>query len=88
MNNPHRLTKADLDTVRISRHAREVMARRAIAEVDVARTLVNGSSHPHKGLRRYILGDLCVVFAPDDRVVVTVLLFTEERWTDEDARRR
>ncbi|WP_067201225.1 DUF4258 domain-containing protein [Microbacterium sp. XT11] len=84
----HRISKKDLLDIRFSRHAREVMARRDISEVEVARTLVRGSSHPHQGLRRYVLGDLCVVFDPESRVIVTVLLFSQEQWTDEDARNR
>lgn len=88
MTTPHRLTKADLPSIRFSRHAREVMAERQITEVEVARVLVRGSSHPHKGLQRYVLDKLCVVFAPEDRVIVTVLLFTEDTWTNDDARKR
>lgn len=87
MTNP-RITKADLLAARISRHARETMARRNVTEADAAKVLLQGSAHSHKGLLRYVLGDLCVVWAPADKVVVTVLLFTEEVWDDLDARNR
>lgn len=86
--NNSRLTKADLRAARISSHARKAMHERNVSERDVAEVLLKGSSHPHKGLRRYVLGDLCVVWAPDDKVVVTVLLFRAEQWTNEDARNR
>ncbi|WP_336628490.1 MULTISPECIES: hypothetical protein [unclassified Microbacterium] len=87
MNNPH-ITREDLPRFRFSRHAREVMARRQIAEVEVARALVRGSSHPHEGLQRYIHGGLCVVVDLAAEVIVTILLARADQWTDEDARNR
>ncbi|WWV91895.1 hypothetical protein GMYAFLOJ_CDS0065 [Microbacterium phage phiMiGM15] len=83
-----RITKDDLRRARISFHARKVMREREVTEREVAEVLLRGSSHPHEGLRRYVLGDLCVVWAPADFVVVTVLLFREGRWTNADARNR
>ncbi|GEB46984.1 hypothetical protein MTE01_29290 [Microbacterium testaceum] len=83
-----RITKEDLLEARISFHARNVMRERHVSEREVAEVLLKGSSHPHRGLGRYVLGDLCVVWDARVSVVVTILLFREGVWTNEDARGR
>ncbi|MDR6868767.1 hypothetical protein J2Y69_003391 [Microbacterium resistens] len=87
MNNPN-ISREDLPRFRFSRHAREVMARRQVAEVEVARALVRGSSHTHDGLQRYVHAGLCVVVDLSAEVIVTILLARSDQWTDEDARNR
>jgi hypothetical protein len=89
--------------IRLSEHAREVMARRSItfdeiAEI-IARPLVvatgNDSRYPGNDPKRKYFGDtLCVVVAEETkhgeimRTIITVLLKSGDQWTDEDAKGR
>lgn len=89
--------------IRLSDHAREVMARRSItfdevAEI-IARPLVVATAddprYPGNDPKRKYFGEaLCVVVAEERkgkdtfRTIVTVLLKRGDEWTDEDVKKR
>lgn len=81
-----------LQGLRLSGHARDAMRRRDVWPEEVARVLVAPDvvTADGAGRRRYVAGDLAVVVADEDSgpLVVTVLLRSRSRWTDEDCRRR
>lgn len=76
----------------LTEHARDVMKRRGITFEQVAEVVQRASIiEPHKGKRRFVRGDLCVVVATDPRgfkTVVTILLRSQDQWSDTDARNR
>lgn len=89
--------------IRLSEHAREVMARRQITFDEIAEIIArpkivttgNDARYPNdQPVRKYFGDTLCVVVAEHRghrevfRTVITVLLREGEQWTDEDAKGR
>lgn len=84
--------KIDPRDIIYTHHARQVMERRDVSGLDVEAVLSDPetSTNTSRGLL-YSRGDLTVVTDRADTgrtVVITVLLRSQEQWTDEDARAR
>lgn len=72
-------------------HARAAMKNRKVSFdqlVDIIKT--PDIIEPHKGNERYVKGDLCVVVARQGsrRIVITILLRHQDKWTDDDVANR
>lgn len=80
------------EAIRLTRHAREVMAARGVTFDEIAEVLARPEIvEPHQGKRRFVRDGVVVVVAEGHRgekVVVTVLFRRSEQWTSEDMRRR
>ena len=84
--------------VRFTKHAREVMARRCVSPTDVLCTIASYSNRYHSPSHQgkptayayvYQKDALSVVVDERDKEVfkvVTVLLNSSQRWTDQDVR--
>ena len=78
---------------RMSRHAQQMCRVRGISVLEVLLTVVDYEQSytcENYGRGRQVRqrGELAVVVAPENLVVITVLLRRQSSWTDEDARSR